>query len=375
MISAAKSIIRQLILCGVAVLAAACGAKSPAGDAPVDFPLPEIRSVWDHKEFLLKGQPIIFEADEPNLRNYIRSHVLSKLLAGDFAEIERLATIYRDGMRTPSGIEKLAVLYWSFTDITIVDRAGVREETLKLFDQWMAQYPQSPTPYIAAAHLFDTWARSIGCFCRDDTPAERVVIQDKLDRALSFLTGKWEIVRRDPHSHAMKIQVLAAGAKSAETAEEAFEAARREHSGRYAIYFNALSTAPEMFSSPASAGAFTEKVANSLAETMGAAGDVGYARVWWSGDHYRQVSYLFSRGMVNWPRIRNGFFQLIGEYPEPWNFNAFARFSCIVGDVATLRRLEPAVRKYPIDQIWPSDQREYCLLFAEAQTEDVPEVQ
>lgn len=350
-------------------VAASCAEKTPTAETPRS--LPEIKPTFRSMEVLSKpDREVSLETDELHFRGFMENYILNRFYNGEFAEIERLATIYRTGMRTGAGIEKLGPFYWAFIGDMIVDRYGVDMRAPDLIAAWKEQYPQSPTPHIVVAFMYSDVARRMES--SGDSPAEQPRKQFFRDEALGALVRNWDLVRVDPYAHGMKMRLISNGAKSEETWEEAFEAAKSEHPGRFTVYFDAAATAPAAFESMIEAGASTERIANALADTMGEDGDIGYARTWWAGSSLYYVERLFERRMVNWPRIRNGFFKMIEDNPDPWNVNTFARFSCIVGDARTLLILAPAVRKYPIDKIWYHEDREYCLLFAEAQAEEIP---
>ncbi len=353
-----------------AALSSSCGENAPAPEEP-QRQLPEIKPTHRHMELLAKpGREISFEANEIHFRHGLGNRVLLKFYEGDFAELERLATIYRGGMLTASGIEKLGPFYWSFIEDMIVDNQGVDMRAPGLIAAWKVQFPQSPTPYIATAFMYEEVARRMER--GGDPPVGLARKQRFRDEALLSLTQNWNLVRIDPYAHGMKMRLIGNGAVSKETWEEAFEQARREHPGRFVIYFEAANSAPKANDSLLDAAASSERIAGMLAEAMGEDGDIGYARTWWaaSGRYYGKL--LFERRMVNWARIRNGFHGIIETYPEPWNVNNFARFSCMVGDAPKLRYLAPAVRQYPDDTVWSHEIREYCLLSADAQIEEIP---
>lgn len=365
--------IRRIAAALLLATAASCGQEAPPEVAEPQRTLPDIKPMGDHLELLsTPDRKITFTANELDFRGNLSTRVLIKFYEGNFAELERLATLYREGMRTQSGIEKLGPFYWAFKEDMIVDRTGFDKRASALIREWVKQYPKSPAPYIAYATMFDRVARLSVDSKNGDTPSEQAFQEKLRNRGYEILTHEWEIVRTDPYAHGLKMALISAGAQTDETWEEAYEAAKREHPGRFTIYFDAASTSPGISDSLMKAAVQTEKIAGDLAATMGEDADVGYARVWWAayGRYYGRL--LFERGIVNWPRIKNGFFKIIEDYPEPWNLNTFARFSCIVGDAETLRFLAPAVRRYPLDKVWSIEDREYCILRADAAMEEIP---
>ncbi len=354
----------------LAALSSSCGETTPAS-AEAPRQLPKIEAEHRHMELLSKpGKEISFESNEVNFRGFLATRVVQKFYEGDFAELERLATLYRADMRTGAGVEKLGPFYWSFIEDMIVDREGVDKRAPGLMAAWIEKFPHSPTPYIATAFMYDEVARRMDRV--GDTPEVLTRKQRFRDEALGELVRNWDLVNADPYAHGMKMRLISSGAASEETWEEAFEEAKREHPGRYTIYFDAVSSAPEIEGSLTSAAVAVEQIAGALAEIMGEDGDIGYARTWWAASNRSYIKYLFERRMVNWPRIRNGFYEMIEDYPDPWNVNSFAKFSCMVGDGETLRVLATAVRRYPNDDVWTHEEREYCFLAADAQIEEIP---
>jgi len=369
--------LRSLFFGGAALLLAiasvSCGDNAPDLAAP-PLHMPEIRPTFNNMEVLsTPDREVSLSTDELSFRGALNGRVIQKFYEGDFAELERLAGLYKDGMRTGAGIEKLGPFYWSFMDPMVVDGQGVDKRVPDLISAWADQYPQSPAPYIAMAFMIEEVARQSAR--NGATPAVAAFQKRCHDAAFDYLTQKWELTRNDPYAHGLKIRLIASGASAKETWQEAFDAAKREHPGRYQIYFDAVNSAPGADTSLIKTAAAAEQIARDLAATMGEDGDIGYARTWWSVSSRYYGKLLFERGMVDWPRIRNGFYKMIEDYPDPWNVNTFARFSCIVGDAETLRILKPAVQEYPIDHIWSHEDREYCLLFADAQSDFLPKDQ
>jgi hypothetical protein len=48
---------------------------------------------------------------------------------------------------------------------------------------------------------------------------------------------------------------------------------------------------------------------------------------------------LFVQSAAAWPDMKNGFDDLIAQYPVPWNLNAYAYFACQANDWGTARQV------------------------------------
>jgi hypothetical protein len=61
---------------------------------------------------------------------------------------------------------------------------------------------------------------------------------------------------------------------------------------------------------------------------------------------------LFGRSLVDWPQMKRGFDDVIARYPDAWNLNNFARFSCLARDRAKTRALLDRIGADIVPKAW-----------------------
>ncbi len=47
---------------------------------------------------------------------------------------------------------------------------------------------------------------------------------------------------------------------------------------------------------------------------------------------------MFKNGPTDWKRMKQGFEDILAQYPDAWNRNNFAQFTCRAGDWETYRK-------------------------------------
>jgi len=340
--------------------------------------VPAITMESEHTEFQLRGSPITVSSGEPFFRAMLEADIRRFFFEENFAEIERLADIYRGGARTGSGLFKHGLLYGAFADYEIASRKGILPIAEKKFDAWIKAYPNSPVPYIAMSNAHFRIITGISG-SSSGAPNERLMYEKALQMGQGFLSQHWDIVKTEPDAYREKMRyALLAGGSPAEWRAVLSEA-RSAFPGYYQIYFDANLFAPETHGNPQEAFAVTEEVATALIQEAFAVteeiatalmedtvdeGMSGYARTYWGASRRRDISYFMSHETVDWEKMRLGFQDMLDAYPDAWNLNAFARFSCIFGDKEMVQKLQPVVIENPINEIWSKTERNQCFAFA-----------
>lgn len=73
-----------------------------------------------------------------------------------------------------------------------------------------------------------------------------------------------------------------------------------------------------------------------------------YARLNWAEYHPQ----MFENGQADWERMKAGFMRITRDYPDPWNFNNFAKYACMAEGVSTLKMTLEKVGNSPIEDAW-----------------------
>ncbi len=325
--------------------------------------IPAVTMKSAHTEFQLYGNPITVNANEPMFRDSLKADIRRFFFEENFAEIERLADIYRHGARTGSGLFKLGVLYDAFSSTQIVSIQGILPKAEEKFNAWIKAYPNSPTPYVAKSNACFWILIGINA-SGSGAPNERAVYKKMLQLGQEFLFQHWNLIKNEPDAYRQKMRYALLADSSPAEWRAVLNEARSAFPGYYQIYFDANLYAPETRGNPQKAFAVTEEIAAALMEDTIDEGMSGYTRAYWAASRRGDISYYMSHETVDWKKMRLGFQDMLDAYPDAWNLNAFARFSCIFGDKEMVQKLQFAVIENPVNQIWPKSAREQCFAFA-----------
>ncbi len=301
------------------------------------------------------------QAAELKERAAIRAKVARLLDADDFAGLDKLAETYRKTeARTSSGIWKLNVFYSGFH--TKVKKAGkddpVWRSVARKLAIWQSQFPDSPTPIIANAIVMKRYAptlRSPVLVQRASTAAsdEDAAFVTTLIAAKAHLEKHKAVASRDPHYYVIWANLAFAlgrlGADDATFFDIMIEG-MQSFPEYYPIYFAAM----DYVAPPARGDAKAlEALANMAVEqTRSVDGLSLYARVYWTAHSSYFGKDLFRRSDVNWQKMSAAIDDILKRFPDQWNINNFAYFSCLAGDVEKTRSLLARIEGKPVREVW-----------------------
>lgn len=301
------------------------------------------------------------QAGELKERAAIRGEVSRLLDADDFAGLEKLADSYRTSeARTPSGIWKLNVFYSGFN--TKVKKAGKDDPVWRSVAQklavWQSKFPDSPAPIIANAVVMKRYAptlRSPVLVHRASTAAddEDAAFVTTLVAAKDYLEKHKAVASRDPHYYVIWANLaFALGHQSTDDATffDTVIEGMQAFPEYYPIYFAAMD-----YVAPPERGDATalEALANmAVQQTRAVDGLSLYARIYWTAHSSYFGKDLFRRSNVNWPKMSAAIDDILQRYPDQWNINNFAYFSCLAGDVAKTRALLGRIEGKPVREVW-----------------------
>lgn len=137
----------------------------------------------------------------------------------------------------------------------------------------------------------------------------------------------------DPQWHIMRIMSLMLYHDHPDDISRAIAEGIRQHPNYPALYFQAAFASQEQWGGSMS---MIEDIAQTaVRNTRAADGKSMYARIYWF--LYSRPSmhaHVFEDSLMRWETMREGFEDLAGRYPDPWNLNAYAYFACRAGDRA-----------------------------------------
>lgn len=204
---------------------------------------------------------------------------------------------------------------------------------------WMAKSPQS----VAAALTLSGAYYSHGWAYRG-TGLANSVSEENFARFASYtklaqepLLTREDLGKTDPNWH---IQMLAVGQDNGWSSEQYFafaQAALDAFPDNYDVYFAVAGRLlPQWGGSLEQLSAFAEYAAERTKATEGRS---MYARIYWAYYPSLGGAEMLRRGELDWPKLREGFEDVVKRYPDPWNLNIFARTACDASDKGTAKRM------------------------------------
>lgn len=291
--------------------------------------------------------------EETLLRTSLKDDVSQAFGNGDFETVEQLVEAYRASEeKTPSGLDKLAIA-WDGIENALQAIYGntTGDPLMELVDGYEKAYPRSPTPHIARAKLltFRAWAERLGQPINEVPPEAWTKFYSGIAQATAVLLEHREIAERDPEYYSMLISLNgAAQGYSADLIRLAEEAS--QHFPDYLDLHQDL----VFFLQPGSGGSMDaiETYARAMVEvTRATDAESMYARIYWMAIRQIPVEW-FHMLELDWPTMKRAMHDVIARYPDRWNANSFALFSCYAGDRDETRAMLDLVKGEPDSNAW-----------------------
>jgi hypothetical protein len=287
----------------------------------------------------------------------------------DFATLDKMATQFRTTKsRSSSGSWNLAIFYSNFRDAMYEGRRQNSDAQWQQIEGRIARWAAT-APNSASAPIFLAWAQlRHGWSFRGNGSANTVTKEGwtQFSRYVSMSADTLEKHKRvssvDPEWYVMMLTLAKhRKLKDGEYAllyEEALKAEPLYHD-TYKVVAQAVS--PRWGGSVAQVSALA---ADAVKRTNAAEGRALYARIFWSvsDDDSGILGQIVSTG--GWALMKSGFEDMIKQYPDAWNKNAYARFACQSGDVDLFIQLARQLGGKPEPDAWPGNIFKQCKDYA-----------
>jgi hypothetical protein len=267
-----------------------------------------------------------------------------------------LTTLRETRAKTPSGVLQLSHKYFAFRDVfrKAYSHPASKAGFDKVYAEWEATRLPSPSPYIIKAHVLSGLLKDAieaANESKNVVPAQVAEVQSREAELLDFLEKIKPIASSDPTWYLFKIATLKQRCQPFESIWRVADEGSTRYPDFYQIYFDVLlagvecqALAPDVL--------LDRVVMLAVEKTKGFDGDGAYARMFWVTSQYLGDEFAFQPGLFDWPRVTRAMDDVVKSYPDAWNINNFARFSCIAKDAAKARDLLPKVLELPVLKVW-----------------------
>ncbi len=312
------------------------------------------------KENITNGE----SQNRTNLRNKVRSLFMNE----KFDELDKLSIEFRvKEERTSSGLWKLTQFYFAFDEVIFIKKRNkfYRTEIEKKVKRWLAQQPDSATAQIVKGLwiIDEAWAHRGGGWA---STVEKEAWKDffsTLKQAKQHMLDIKSYSNQDPHWYVVIATIL----NGLEVDVEEFSTITGEGLKLYPSYYqlhfaitNYLS--PKWHGNSAYVEAFANETVNSTFQKEGFG---MYSRIYWYASQTQYDERLFVESDINWGVMKAGMFDVLNQYPDEWNLQTFAFFSCLAGDRDTTSKLMGLMSDKLIIDAWKkAEYYNKCSAFA-----------
>ena len=295
------------------------------------------------------------ETTEAEIRDQLEAQGRELFLAERFSDLDYLAGEYLGNeTRTLSGQWMIDKMHSGI--LSTVPCACKDEEEIIAMEgraiRWIKANPNSPTAhlvYAAALRKHGWWHRGNG-YARDVAPEAWKPYREYIEQARLYLMERKEALAGDPRWYAAMLRLATDQSWPAEDFSALLQEATELHPYYYDIYYEAI-----RYFSPkwnGNAELLDQMARFAITMTQDGEGDAIYARIYWSAADVQFGHGIVARQPEVWATMRQGFSDMLNDFPDQWNIINFARYSCVAGDRQYAAKLFPAIDENLVDRAW-----------------------
>lgn len=297
-------------------------------------------------------------ASELKDRESIRNTVIGLFNRSDFQSIEKISNEYLVlRSRTSSGVWKISIVNNAMQTAmaNMIDQSqneSIFHELERKVEQWQKLYPKSSSAIIAASQVNIAHAGiypniSNGSFISQGLNQR---YKKYIALARSILERNKGIAARDPRWFETMFTIARAEKWNQQRFDALLDEGAKNEPQFYQSYFEAAKyMMPRGGGSLEKIEEFAQKAMRITAKQEGAG---MYARIYWYVSEVEDGNNLFKRTLAQWPLMKKGFEDILSRYPDGWNLNNYAKFSCIAFDRVTATELLEKVRANFVEEVW-----------------------
>jgi hypothetical protein len=277
-----------------------------------------------------------------------------------FDALDKLADEYRTTeSRSSSGLWMLTHFY---AGIGVVKNQSQEEKYWADIEskalRWAASNPNSPAAY----NVYADFLVGHGWKFRGSALAYQVRKENwkpfykQLSKARKYLLKKKRIASADPKWYETMLIIARAEGWDRKQFDELVAEAVSKHPYFYQIYFSALGYLVPTWHGDKGE---IEKFANfAVEQTKDKEGMGIYARIYWYASQTYYNADLFASD-IDWDKMKRGIDDVLARYPDQWNINNFAYFSCLSADKQKTFELIGKITAPPIYHVWGNSAYNY----------------
>ena len=287
--------------------------------------------------------------------------------ARDYRALDRLETKWRDlGIVLSDGQPARGAYFYAISCFCAPSSGEEKFREVdaleKRMQEWRRRYPQSRTAMLGPAivALKRAWAFRKEPSGGYASKREHQAFDDYVERARLDLEAIGAEMADEPEWYARRLEVARLQGMDDARYWALFREATERHPRYLPLYFEGLARSS---ATPAQRTRYVNEVARGTSPWRG---DSMYALLNWPLVYEEK----YSSTVVDWPRMKESFQDLVKRYPDEWNLNRFAAASCWAGDIQSLKRVLPRIRSNVMLDAWANSMAVYAACAARVPRRD-----
>lgn len=281
--------------------------------------------------------------------------VKTLFFSGRYADLNRIENdLMKTNQRTSSGLWVLTSFHIGIGDIPNSKISSERywNELENRAQTWIKKDPRKPAGYLAYAQILirHAWMHRGDGYANSVRPEDWAPFQKYISKAKEVLIENKQIASKDPHWYVLMIDIQTAQSQNTEEFIKLLEEAEARYPYYYQIYFSAVNYLTPKWHGSKEA---IEDFANHVVKVTSRQDRNGmYARIYWVASQATYGNDLFTKSNVVWSKMSIAIDDVLRQYPDQWNINNFAYFSCLAGDKNKSYQLIKRIKGKPILDAW-----------------------
>lgn len=275
---------------------------------------------------------------------------------GDFAELERMHALYQQpGQRAADGTPHLTLFRRGLRRVLggkkdAADAYFVEQDALTQL--WTIEHPKSALAHAlyAAALSAHGWSYRGSGYANTVPPQAWADFRKYVQRAIEHMTANAEVAFTASTSHLWMIGFARSAGWDADKRLAIGLDGLRVNPEEDGLYLEiALALLPKWGGSVTALDRFIQDV---VTRTEKQRGLEMYARLYADASEEQFEHRIFEDSAARWPKMKQGFDDMLKRYPDPQNINRFAYFACIAKDKPVALDLLERVGAKPLTAQW-----------------------
>ncbi|MDB5803614.1 MAG: cytoplasmic protein [Betaproteobacteria bacterium] len=284
-----------------------------------------------------------------------------------FDELDQAANEARETSATTSDGQPLIKAMYEGTagcECPTAETPELWEQRRQWLRDWRNHTPGSVNAEVASIFFHIAYARGLlrSNYRRDQEESVMKLFALEISTAYAQLQRASKAARGDPQWYYAMLEIGLAQHWQADRFDAVFKEAVRKYPGYTPLYFAAASYHSKYWYG--SDKEWREFLDQAVEISRALLGYSIYARLAWSMDMNERALLDENGPTPIWKKMKAGFERLTTDFPDDWNLNNYAKFSCRAHDAEAIFSLAARIGDHILPEVWKGELMDFptCVL-------------